>query len=151
MKKKLFTMLTVAALALQVSAQPITVSKARFQKGDDMSWAKPETNDAAWGEMDMTRNWDKQGTVINDGYAWYRVHLVIPRGLLQGKELVQGNKDRKTSVCRRSMKQCKEYIRTVCCSLPNNWLKSRTVLWRPQDIPPIGCLGRIYRPTLKRV
>ena len=86
MKKKLFLLLTVAAMTLDVSAQPINVSKARFQKGDDMNWAKPETNDASWRELDMTKTWDDQGLSINNGYGWYRVHITIPKSLLQGKD-----------------------------------------------------------------
>ncbi len=77
----LFTIMSVCAQAQQVS-----ISKARFQKGDDLSWAKPETNDAAWSEIDMTKNWDEQGYAINYGYGWYRVHLTIPSSLLKGAD-----------------------------------------------------------------
>ena len=64
-------------------AQGVSASQARFHKGDNMSWAKPETDDAAWQMMDITRTWDEQGQAINNGYAWYRVHLTIPKSLLQ--------------------------------------------------------------------
>lgn len=84
--KKLLLTWVVAAFTLSAAAQPINVSKARFQKGDNPEWAKPETNDAAWGEMDMTKTWDDQGKSINNGYGWYRVHITIPKSLLQGKD-----------------------------------------------------------------
>jgi len=76
--------MTLAGICAE--AQNVSVSKARFQKGDDMSWAKPETNDAAWREIDMTQNWDDQGYAINHAYGWYRVHLTIPSSLLKGAE-----------------------------------------------------------------
>ena len=70
--KKLFLLAFLIGLSIHVSAQNVSVSKARFQRGDDPNWAKPELNDASWSEIDMTRNWDKQGYVINQGYGWYR-------------------------------------------------------------------------------
>ncbi|MBO4801706.1 MAG: putative Ig domain-containing protein [Bacteroidaceae bacterium] len=82
--KKLLLTLAAAAFTLNLAAQPISVSKARFQKGDDMNWAKPDLNDASWHEIDMTRNWDNQGYVIDDGFGWYRVHLTIPKSILNG-------------------------------------------------------------------
>ena len=73
-------------VSLCMTAQDVSVSKARFQKGDDMSWAKPETNDANWKTIDMTQNWDDQGYAINNAYGWYRVHLTIPSSLLKGAQ-----------------------------------------------------------------
>ena len=77
-------LLLTAGMAATSSAQ--SISTARFQKGDDMKWAKVETDDSAWGTMDITKTWDDQGTVINNGYAWYRVHVTIPRSILSGKD-----------------------------------------------------------------
>ena len=74
--------MTLAGICAE--AQNVSVSKARFQKGDDMNWAKPETDDAGWNTIDMTQNWDDQGYAINNGYGWYRVHLTIPSSLLKG-------------------------------------------------------------------
>lgn len=77
-------LLLAAGMAATSNAQ--SISTARFQKGDNMDWAKADVDDSGWGTMDMTKNWDKQGTVINNGYAWYRVHVKIPRSLLAGKD-----------------------------------------------------------------
>ena len=82
--KKLFLLVAMTYLGLCATAQDVSVSKARFQKGDDMSWAKPETNDTNWKTIDMTQNWDDQGYAINYAYGWYRVHLTIPSSLLKG-------------------------------------------------------------------
>ncbi len=87
--KRLFVLALSAIVAVGVWAQGPSVSNALFHKGDDMSWAKAETDDAGWAKIDMTRNWDDQGYVINNGYAWYRVHINIPSSLLKGPEQVK--------------------------------------------------------------
>ena len=84
--KKLFTLALATIVAAGVWAQAPSVKQALFHKGDDMAWAKAETSDASWAKIDMTRNWDDQGYVINSGYAWYRVHITIPSSLLKGVE-----------------------------------------------------------------
>ncbi len=84
--KRLFVLALTAIVAAGVWAQGPSVSNALFHKGDDMSWAKAETDDAGWAKIDMTRNWDDQGYEINNGYAWYRVHMTIPSSLLKGSE-----------------------------------------------------------------
>ena len=38
----------------QLSAQTVSVSKALFKQGDDMSWAKPEMDDASWRQKDLS-------------------------------------------------------------------------------------------------
>ena len=82
--KRLLLMAIVAMMTISAAAQDVSVKQARFHQGDDMSWAKPETRDADWKTIDMTKNWDDQGYEINNGYAWYRVHLTIPKTILNG-------------------------------------------------------------------
>ena len=84
--KKLFLLTFAAMMAANVSAQGVSVSKARFHEGDNLNWAKPETDDSSWGQIDMTKNWDEQGKVINNGFGWYRVRMTIPRSLLNGSD-----------------------------------------------------------------
>jgi hypothetical protein len=84
--KKLFLLALLIGLSINVSAQNVSVSKARFQRGDDPNWAKPELNDASWSEIDMTRNWDRQGYVINQGYGWYRVRLKLSSSMIKGAD-----------------------------------------------------------------
>jgi hypothetical protein len=87
MMKKRLSILTFLVLTLNVAAQEtITISKARFHAGDDMSWAKPETTDADWSELDMTRTWDDQGYHLSNGFGWYRVRVVIPSKLLKNAD-----------------------------------------------------------------
>ena len=82
MNKRIFLAALVALIGLQTSAQNVSVSKARFQQGDDMNWAKPEMDDTAWKEIDITKLWDKQGFP----HGWYRIHVNIPKSVFQGAD-----------------------------------------------------------------
>ena len=84
MRQRMLMTLAAAALTLNIAAQDISVSRARYHQGDDMNWAKPETSDANWEEMDITKTWDDQGKEFNNTFVWYRAHLTIPRSLLKG-------------------------------------------------------------------
>lgn len=87
MKKSIFLATLMALMGLQTSAQNVSVSKALFKQGDDMSWAKLDVDDASWSEIDITTQWDKQGFPQNNmAYAWYRIHVNIPRSLLKGAD-----------------------------------------------------------------
>ncbi|MCR5181377.1 MAG: alpha-galactosidase [Bacteroidaceae bacterium] len=85
MKKNLL-LIILAVLSLSASAQNITTNRARYHQGDDPNWAKFETADNDWEEMDITKNWDDQGKVFNNTYVWYRIHLTIPSSLLKGAD-----------------------------------------------------------------
>jgi hypothetical protein len=85
--KHVFLMALSVLMGLHASAQNVTVSKARFQQGDDINWAKPEMDDTSWSEIDITRYWDKQGFPKNNkAYGWYRIHVNIPKSVLQGSD-----------------------------------------------------------------
>jgi alpha-galactosidase len=53
----------------------------KFKPGDDLAWAQPATNDAHWAEINPDRTWDEQGYKDLDGYAWYRIRVLIPSKL----------------------------------------------------------------------
>lgn len=85
--KKLFLVALMALAELQANAQNVSVSKALFRQGDDMNWAKPDVDDASWSEIDITKQWDKQGFPRNNrAYGWYRIHVNIPKSLLSGAD-----------------------------------------------------------------
>ena len=85
MKTNLF--ITFLFAMLQLGAHNVSVSKALFKQGDDMNWAKPEWNDASWSEIDITKQWDKQGFPQNTyAYGWYRIHVNIPKSVFQGAD-----------------------------------------------------------------
>ena len=85
MKRNLL-MIAVVLLTLHMAAQNVSVNRARYHQGDDLNWAKPETSDANWEEMDITMNWDDQGKEFNNTFVWYRAHVTIPRSLLKGHD-----------------------------------------------------------------
>ena len=85
--KRIFFVVLMVLLGLQLGAQEVSVSRALFQIGDDMNWAKPEVDDASWKEIDITQFWNRQGFPPNNkAYAWYRIHLNIPKSLLKGAD-----------------------------------------------------------------
>ena len=86
MRKLLFVTMVVLT-GLRGNAQDVSVSKAFFRQGDDMNWARPEMDDASWSEIDITKQWDKQGFPKNNrAYGWYRIHVNIPKSLLSGAD-----------------------------------------------------------------
>ena len=92
MKKLLFTVL-LALIGLQVDAQyalpqeKVTVDKALFMFGDNMDWADPDMDDSSWNEVDATRYWNEQGfPIVEKSFAWYRIHVNIPKSLLNGAD-----------------------------------------------------------------
>ena len=85
--RKRFALLLLALTSLTLAgAQTITVKKAAFQKGDNMEWSKPSFDDSKWQQMDVTRNWDDQGQVLNNAFGWYRVHVTIPKSIADKAE-----------------------------------------------------------------
>ena len=85
--KQISLAVLMAFFGLQLSAQSVSVSKALFEQGDDMNWAKPEWDDALWSEIDITSPWDKQGFPQNThAYGWYRIHVYVPRTVFEGAD-----------------------------------------------------------------
>ena len=85
--KKLFFIAFTALIGLHLEAQNVCVGKALFKQGDDKNWAKPEMDDAAWSEIDITKRWDEQGFPKNTrAYGWYRIHVNIPKSVFQGAD-----------------------------------------------------------------
>lgn len=83
----LFLVVMMTLMGLQLNAQNVSVSKARFLQGDDMNWAKPDVDDASWSEIDITKQWDKQGFPQNTmAYGWYRIHVHIPKSVFQDSD-----------------------------------------------------------------
>jgi alpha-galactosidase len=62
--------------------QTIDLQKGwKFKTGDDLSWAMPDLNDASWKPIEVNAIWEDQGYPGYDGYAWYRIHVIIPTSL----------------------------------------------------------------------
>ncbi len=53
----------------------------KFKTGDDTLWARPDLDDEAWDWIVVPAQWESQGYSDEDGYAWYRLRLNVPRQL----------------------------------------------------------------------
>ena len=51
----------------------------RFHTGDDPRWADPSFDDSAWPLLRADRGWAEQGYAGYHGFAWYRLHVHLPR------------------------------------------------------------------------
>ena len=53
----------------------------KFIKGDNLEYAKPGFDDSQWKNIKVDRIWEAQGYDPYDGYAWYRIKVVIPSSM----------------------------------------------------------------------
>lgn len=51
---------------------------ARFQVGDDPSWADPDFDDRDWVQVSMPGSWQSQNLARTGDTAWYRLELEVP-------------------------------------------------------------------------
>lgn len=81
-RRLLSALLLVTAVAAQgAGPDRITLPQARFATGDDPERAQPDFDDSGWKLLNTTQNYEVQGFAGYDGYAWYRIHVVIPSSL----------------------------------------------------------------------
>ncbi len=61
----------------------VYLPKAQFITGNDSSWSATSFDDKEWKTIETGKVWQEQGFPDYHGYAWYRVHIVIPSSLKQ--------------------------------------------------------------------
>jgi len=77
--KLLITILYVALFAGICPAQSvIDLKNWKFQTGDNPEWANPGFDDSGWPTIKSGSDWESQGFLNYDGYAWYRVSFNLP-------------------------------------------------------------------------
>ena len=65
--------------SLKNTAQIVNINKDwKFKKGDDKTWAKPETEDSTWSPILSLISYEKQGFEGYKGYSWYRIKFFLP-------------------------------------------------------------------------
>ena len=85
-RKAIPTILLLFFLSLFTAfGQEVTVSDARFCKGDDPAFSAPGFDDATWPVLSLEKDWTKQGIANAYGYGWYRIHVVIPSSLKKAR------------------------------------------------------------------
>jgi alpha-galactosidase len=53
----------------------------KFNPGDDTAWISPGFDDSGWSMILPDKPWERQGYKKLDGYAWYRIKVIIPSSL----------------------------------------------------------------------
>jgi len=65
-----------------LSAQDIKLDKGwLFKTGDSPEWSRPTFPDSGWKPIEVGKYWESQGYEGYNGFAWYRIHFVIPSSI----------------------------------------------------------------------
>ena len=68
--------------SLSLFSQDVNITKGwKFKTGDSSAWSSPTFNDASWAPIEVGKPWEAQGYDNYDGFAWYRLHIVIPSSI----------------------------------------------------------------------
>ncbi len=79
--KKILLLLT-SSLAMHAMAQKtIVLPQAKFNTGDNTEWKTTGFNDSKWVTLKTDIAWEAQGYQDYNGYAWYRIHFILPSSL----------------------------------------------------------------------
>lgn len=81
MKKMFFSVLAVMMISLSVSSQSIVPAEWKFLTGDKPEYADSSLNEYWWNDISPLTAWENQGQMAYDGYAWYRVKVVVPKSM----------------------------------------------------------------------
>lgn len=81
MRKMFFPALALLVISLSVSSQSIVPAEWKFLKGDKPEYADSSHNEYWWNDISPLTSWENQGQMAYDGYAWYRVKVVVPNSM----------------------------------------------------------------------
>src|SRR5659263_761198 len=81
MRKMLFPALALLVISLSVSSQSIVPAEWKFLTGDKPEYADSSLNEYWWNNISPLTAWENQGQLAYDGYAWYRVKVVVPKSM----------------------------------------------------------------------
>jgi hypothetical protein len=87
MKQILTALVLMCTASLQSFAQDIFLENAKLRVGDDTSWAGVNVDESSWRQISNTNTWTAQGVKCENGFAWYRYHVTIPKSLLDKSDL----------------------------------------------------------------
>ena len=64
------------------AAQDLSIRDGwRFSTGDQPGWAASDLSDSSWRKIRIGAPWEAQGLADYNGFAWYRLHIVIPSSI----------------------------------------------------------------------
>ncbi|MDP4213698.1 MAG: GH116 family glycosyl hydrolase [Bacteroidota bacterium] len=79
---KKLAILIFLPFTVYLNAQNIPIKSGwKFKTGDDPAWADPALNDSHWAPIAIGEYWEPQGYDHYDGFAWYRLRIVIPSSI----------------------------------------------------------------------
>ncbi|NLE35695.1 MAG: acetylxylan esterase [Bacteroidales bacterium] len=78
MKRAILALAAVVLLAGPALSQSIVPAEWKFLKGDKPHYIDSALNEYWWNDISPLSAWEKQGFQGYDGYAWYRVKVVVP-------------------------------------------------------------------------
>jgi hypothetical protein len=64
-------------------ADAVFLPAAQFTTGNNAAWSATAFDDRQWKTIRTGKVWQEQGFPDYHGYAWYRIHVVIPSSLQQ--------------------------------------------------------------------
>ncbi|HLK27685.1 MAG TPA: putative Ig domain-containing protein [Puia sp.] len=80
MRKLLFIFLLFVSAS--IFAQDVVITQGwKFKTGDSSMWALANFDDKDWQPIKIGQPWEAQGFDKYDGFAWYRLHVVIPSSI----------------------------------------------------------------------
>jgi len=82
--KKILSLLSLITIGIAAFAQNgnfVKLSTAKFSTGNDAAWKETGFNDTNWKNIKVGDVWQEQGYPDYHGFAWYRIHVVIPSSL----------------------------------------------------------------------
>lgn len=84
-KNSILTLMLLTAGLTTAQAQQ-TVTAAKFHAGDNAQWKAAATDDSQWATLSLKSTWTAQGVANANNYGWYRMKVVIPSNLFDGKQ-----------------------------------------------------------------
>lgn len=88
--KKIICYVLFLAVCNQSLSQNLLKTKWKFKTGDDVSWARIEHDDSDWRDIVSGQYWEELGVANYDGFAWYRLGVLIPSSLKKDAEKMGG-------------------------------------------------------------
>jgi len=85
-----FLALTLAASAPGTDLALDITAGWKFMAGDNPAYSRPDWDDSTWIPFKVDHTWEDQGYESLDGYAWFRLRVVIPSRLKEKAHLKDG-------------------------------------------------------------
>jgi hypothetical protein len=73
-----------------ISSSRLSLTKSRsieldkgwkFKTGDSLAYMQPGYDDSKWSNIQIRKEWENEGYEGYDGFAWYRLKMIIPNSL----------------------------------------------------------------------